>query len=134
MAPKDPEPSRITWCRALCPLPVFERPIAHVKLRGEIISVFSPQKGTSPKWDADGDSREGDSDTTLVLVSPRRQPRDPQARVTFVADVQPDEHGCNLLYDAGILQLAAVQRAHSGNFACEFANALSGFLVIAAND
>lgn len=48
MAPKGPEPSRITWCRALCPPSVFERPVAHVKLLGESISVFSPQKGTSP--------------------------------------------------------------------------------------
>jgi hypothetical protein len=85
MAPKDPEPSRITWCRALCPLSVFERATAHVKLLGEIISVFSTKKVDHiltllvPKWDEDGDLRKGDSIRVLVFVCLCRQPRNAQA-------------------------------------------------------
>src|ERR1700688_2803544 len=54
--------------------------------------------------------------------------------MALVTDVQPNEHGRDLLDDAGILQLSAVEGANSRNFARQFADALSTFFIIAAND
>ena len=54
--------------------------------------------------------------------------------MAFVADVKSDENGGDLLNDAGVLQLSSVEGANSRNFSRQFANALSGVLIIAADD
>src|SRR5437764_15066458 len=85
-----------------CPSSVFERHLGRLKLLGEM-----------------GHGTEIHARAILIrvlfLVSPRLQSRYPQARMALVADVEPDQHRGDLLNDAGILQLSAIESAHSWN-------------------
>src|SRR6266699_1112200 len=58
------------------------------------------------------------------IVHFRRQASNTQARVTLEPDIEADEQSRNLLDDARVLQLAAVDRTDSS----------SGLLIIAAHD
>ena len=64
----------------------------------------------------------------------RRQAGDADSGVAFVADVEADEQGGDLLEGAGVFQFAAVERAHSGDFGGERARELSGGGIVAADD
>src|SRR6266699_2088245 len=68
------------------------------------------------------------------IVHFRRQASNTQARVTLEPDIEADEQSRNLLDDARVLQLAAVDRTDSWNFASELADSSSGLLIIAAHD
>src|SRR3954465_9319069 len=52
----------------------------------------------------------------------------------FVPDVQSDQHRSDLLNNAGIFQLSAVESAYTGNFTGQVANAFARVFVIAADD
>ncbi len=54
--------------------------------------------------------------------------------MSFVADIQPNQHRGDLFNDASVLQLSTIQRANSRNFARQLANPLSRVFVIAADD
>jgi len=70
----------------------------------------------------------------LVLERFLRQPGNPQPRMTFVADVQADEHGRDLLDDAGVLQLASIDRADARNLTRESPNLSASALIVTTND
>ena len=54
--------------------------------------------------------------------------------MSFVADIQSNQHRGDLFNDASVLQLSTIQRANSRNFARQLANPLSRVFVIAADD
>ena len=70
----------------------------------------------------------------LHLIRLGRQTRDADAGVTFMADVQADQQGGDVLQDARILQFAAIDGADAGNSTCHRTNGLDGIRVVAAND
>ena len=51
-----------------------------------------------------------------------------------MADVESNKQRGDLLHDAGILEFAAIERAHSRNLCRQLANRLGRTLVITAND
>src|SRR6266404_5662879 len=76
-------------------------------------------------------SRQG-SESNIVRFG--WQTRDTNSRMSLVSDIEPDQHCSDLLDNAGIFQLAAVERTHPRNFSCQLADSLSGLLIIAAHD
>src|SRR5712692_11518179 len=70
----------------------------------------------------------------ILSIRLRRQAGDANSGVALVADVQADQQRGDLLYDAGILQFAAIDSADTGNFCCQLARDLSGVRVVAADD
>src|SRR5262249_7740037 len=54
--------------------------------------------------------------------------------VRFVVHVDGDKQCRQMLQDACVLQLAAMNRAHSGDLACQFARDLKGPGIVAAHD
>ena len=54
--------------------------------------------------------------------------------MAFVTNIQADQHRGDLLNHAGVFQLSTVESANSWNFARQFANALSGVFIVAADD
>src|SRR5579863_2260746 len=59
---------------------------------------------------------------------------DADAGVAFMADVQANQQSGDLLDDAGIFQLPAVNGADARNFCREITGELRGVGIIAAND
>src|SRR6266446_10938364 len=72
--------------------------------------------------------------TESHIVRFGRQAGDAETGVALGADVEADEQRGDLLYDAGVFELAAIDGAHAGNFTSERADALRGRFVIAADD
>src|SRR6201997_51867 len=69
-----------------------------------------------------------------LAVSGRRESGDANTAVAFVANVQANQQSGDLLDDARILQLSAIDRADAGNLRREFARELCGIGIIAADD
>src|SRR5208337_2907573 len=71
---------------------------------------------------------------TALAVGLRRQAGDADSGVAFVADVQSDEQGGDLLDDAGIFQSPAVQGTNTGNLGGQVAGELSRVRIVTADD
>src|ERR1700674_5330549 len=68
------------------------------------------------------------------LVRAIGQARDPNSTVAFVPDVETDQQRGDLLDDARVLKLAAINRSHAHNLRREFHRNLCGIRIIAAHD
>src|ERR1700687_1897617 len=68
------------------------------------------------------------------LVRAVRQARDPYSAVPFVPDVETDQQRGDLLDNARVLKLAAIDRSHARNLHCEFHRNLRGIRIVAAYD
>src|ERR1700686_4545283 len=62
------------------------------------------------------------------------QTRDPYSAMPFVPDVEADQQRCDLLDDACVLQLAAINRSYARDLRREFHRSLRGIRIIAAYD
>ena len=70
----------------------------------------------------------------LRLVRAVRQPRDPYSTVPFVPDVETDQQRGDLLDNARVLKLPAIDRSHARDLRREFHCNLRGIGIIAAYD
>src|ERR1700722_9394729 len=69
-----------------------------------------------------------------LTIRLRREACDANSGVAFVADIEADEQGGDLLDNARIFQFAAVDGADAGNFCGEIAGELSGVGIVATDN
>src|SRR6266704_5963431 len=76
----------------------------------------------------------GRQTATLPVIRLTWQAGDANSAVALMADVQSDEQRGNLLENARVFQLAAINGTHAGNLRSKHTHGLSRIRIIAAND